>query len=57
MWDTVDQTTHPDDHANAIAIFGEVKKYILSKKFRFGSPMCAEQPCLILARRIFKAPW
>jgi predicted membrane protein len=36
MWNTVNQTTHPDDHANATAIFGELKKYILSKNFRFG---------------------
>src|SRR6185312_2731514 len=29
-------TAHPDDHVNTTAIFGEVKKHILSKNFRFG---------------------
>jgi predicted membrane protein len=33
---TFDRTAHPDDHVNSTAIFGEVKKYILSKNFRFG---------------------
>ena len=35
MWNT-DQSTHPDDHVNTTAIFGEVKKAILSKNFKFG---------------------
>jgi len=36
MMNTFDTTAHPDDHVNSTAIFGEVKKYILSKNFRFG---------------------
>jgi predicted membrane protein len=36
MWNTADESAHPDDHVNTTAIFGEVKKYILSKNFRFG---------------------
>lgn len=36
MWNITGQTAHPDDHVNTTAIFGEVKKYILSKNFRFG---------------------
>jgi len=36
MWNTADRTTHPDDHVNTTAIFGEVKKNILSKNFSFG---------------------
>jgi hypothetical protein len=36
MMNTFDHTAHPDDHVNTTAIFGEVKKYILSKNFKFG---------------------
>jgi predicted membrane protein len=37
MSDTFEQSTHSDDYIDATAIFGEVRKYILSKDFKFGS--------------------
>ena len=36
MSNTFEQSTHSDGYINATAIFGEVRKYILSKDFKFG---------------------
>ena len=33
---TYQETAHTDNYINTTAIFGEVKKYVLSKDFRFG---------------------
>jgi len=33
---TYQETAHADNYINTTAIFGEVKKYVLSKDFRFG---------------------
>jgi len=34
MWTTEEQATNTDDYISTTAIFGEVKKYIISKNFK-----------------------